>query len=212
MTSLPGPFDRLFPPDILVFPPNQEPAVTADLPADLPSEVPDGVELADAVMRAGKRMRHETFHRLSPYGITPSQGRALDVLARGAQHGGGMIRLNQLAERLRIAPRSVTTVVDALEAAGLVARTQDPEDRRAILLQLTEAGNDMVEQIGRVRQEVAQEYFGAIDSEGQTGLLRLLRAADAAYEQAHPHHGHHGHHPQPTTPSAQQPAQAVRAD
>jgi DNA-binding MarR family transcriptional regulator len=178
--------------------------VTADLPADPPVDVQDEVELADAVMRAGKRMRRETFHRLSPYGITPSQGRALDVLARGTRRGGGMIRLNQLAERLHIAPRSVTTVVDALEAAGLVARTQDPEDRRAILLQLTEAGTGMVEQIGRIRQEVAGEYFGAITPEQRAGLLGLLRAVDTAYEQSHPDHGHHAHHPaaQPTARTA----------
>ncbi|QMU68008.1 MarR family winged helix-turn-helix transcriptional regulator [Streptacidiphilus sp. P02-A3a] len=171
--------------------------MTAD-PPDLPAEVLDEVELADAVMRAGKRMRRDTFNRLSPYGITPSQGRALDVLARGARHGSGMIRLNQLAERLHIAPRSVTTVVDALEAAGLVARTQDPEDRRAILLRLTEAGDAMLEQIGRVRQEVAGEYFGAISPQQRTELLRLLRAVDSAYEHTHPDHGHGHHPPHPT--------------
>ena len=195
--------------------------MTADTPADLPAEAvqpepgaesdasaePAEVALADAVMRAGKRMRRETFHRLSPYGITPSQGRALDVLARGAHHGGahhggGKIRLNQLAEQLRIAPRSVTTVVDALEAAGLVARAQDPEDRRAILLQLTAAGDAMVEQIGQVRQEVAGEYFGAISSEQRSALLQLLRAADTAYEASHPGHGHH-----PGPPAQQHPVQ-----
>ncbi len=159
------------------------------------ADVPVEAELADAVARAGKRMRRGTFHRLSPYGITPSQGRALDVLARGSHHGGGMIRLNQLAERLHIAPRSVTTVVDALEAAGLVERIQDPEDRRAILLQLTESGRQLVEQIGRIRQEVAEEYFGAI-SPGERGeLLRLLRSADAAYELSHPEHSHAANHP-----------------
>lgn len=157
--------------------------------------VPEEVELADAVTRTAKRIRRGTFHRLSPFGITPSQGRALEVLAQGARHGGDMIRLNQLAERLHIAPRSVTTVVDALETAGLAAREQDPDDRRAILLRLTAEGERMVARIGEVRAEVAGEYFGAVSAEGRAALLALLRSTDAAYEQSHPHHGHGRHHP-----------------
>ncbi|MFD0330438.1 hypothetical protein ACFQZC_25235 [Streptacidiphilus monticola] len=35
---------------------------------------PTEVELAEAVMRATKRMRKATFHRLAPYGITPHRG------------------------------------------------------------------------------------------------------------------------------------------
>ncbi|MFC1419188.1 MarR family winged helix-turn-helix transcriptional regulator [Streptacidiphilus cavernicola] len=160
------------------------------------SPVPTEVELADAVTRAAKRIRRGTFHQLAPFGINPSQGRALEVLARGAQRGGQMIRLNQLAERLRIAPRSVTTVVDALEAAGLVARVQDPEDRRAILLRLTEAGEQTVDRIGQVRQQVAEEYFGSVGPEDRSALLRLLRSVNEAHDRAHPHHQHphpHGH-------------------
>ncbi len=164
------------------------------------SPVPAEVELADAVMRAAKRIRRGTFHELAPFGINPSQGRALEVLARGAHHGGRMIRLNQLAERLRIAPRSVTTVVDALETAGLVARVQDPEDRRAILLRLTEAGEQTVDRIGQVRQQVAAEYFGAVGPDDRAALLRLLRSVDDAYEQTHPRHHHHHHGDRPADP------------
>jgi DNA-binding MarR family transcriptional regulator len=158
-----------------------------------PNHVPAEVDLADSVMRAAKRIRRGTFNRLAPFGITPSQGRALDVLARGAQHGGQMIRLNQLAERLHIAPRSVTTVVDALETAGLVGRVQDPDDRRAILLRLTEEGERMVARIGEVRRDVAREYFEPISPDDRSALLRLLQATDEAYEQAHPRSHQHGH-------------------
>lgn len=165
------------------------------------SPVPAEVELADAVMRAAKRIRRGTFHQLAPFGINPSQGRALEVLARGEQRTGEMIRLNQLAERLHIAPRSVTTVVDALEAAGLVARVQDPQDRRAILLRLTEAGRQTVDRIGQVRQQVAAEYFGPVGAADRAVLLRLLRSADEAYELAHPHHPHHQHHQHPSSPA-----------
>ena len=48
--------------------------------------------------------------------------------------------MTELADRLGIVPRSVTTVVDALEEAGLVRREIDPRNRRAILLRLTDQG------------------------------------------------------------------------
>lgn len=140
-------------------------------------------ELADAMTRAMKRIRRQTMQRLEPYGITPSQARALRVLA----HAPGCeslepMRLSELADRLRIAPRSATTVVDALEEAGLVARTPDPADRRAVRVVLTDAGHAALDRIGQVRHEVAQEYFGPISPAAQDSLLRSLRAAEAAYE------------------------------
>ncbi|WP_051940529.1 MarR family winged helix-turn-helix transcriptional regulator [Phaeacidiphilus oryzae] len=159
----------------------------------------EAAELADAVQRASRRIRRETFHRLAPHGMTPSQGRALDVLARGRREGNGAeavdegtadagtadaggreMRLNELAERLRIAPRSATTVVDALEAAGLVERAPDPADRRATLLRLTAAGRESVQRLVAVRREVAEEYFAPLDPADRATALRALRAADAA--------------------------------
>jgi DNA-binding MarR family transcriptional regulator len=148
------------------------------IPLPLPpeSDRPDTVELADAVQRASKRIRRETFHRLAPFGITPSQGRALDTLGRAADHHGREMRLNELADRLRIAPRSATTVVDALETAGLVTRVPDPADRRATLLRLTPAGREALARIAEVRAEVAEEYFGPVPEEDRTVALRVVQA------------------------------------
>ncbi|MEV0535312.1 MarR family transcriptional regulator [Kitasatospora sp. NPDC050463] len=140
-------------------------------------------ELADAMTRAIKRIRRRTGERLEPYGITPGQGRALRTLAHapGCELPNGAMRLGDLAERLHIAPRSATTVVDALEEAGLVERTPDPADRRAVRIVLTSAGRSAVERIGQVRHEVAQEYFGPINPADQDVLLRALRSAETAY-------------------------------
>ncbi|AUG77311.1 Putative MarR family transcriptional regulator [Kitasatospora sp. MMS16-BH015] len=140
-------------------------------------------ELADALTRAMKRIRRQTMYRLEPYGITPGQARALRMLAHNPGcKGSEAIRLSALAERLHIAPRSATTVVDALEEAGLVERTPDPADRRAVRVTLTEAGHAALERIGRVRHEVAQEYFGPIAGPEQEALLRALRTAELAHE------------------------------
>lgn len=147
------------------------------------AEQDTAAELADAMTRAIKRIRRLTSERLEPYGITPGQGRALRTLAHapGCELPDRAMRLSDLADRLHIAPRSATTVVDALEEAGLVARTPDPADRRAVRILLTEAGRSAVERIGQVRYEVSQEYFGAVSPADQDALLRALRSAETAY-------------------------------
>lgn len=140
-------------------------------------------ELADALTRAMKRIRRQTMHRLEPYGITPGQARALRTLAHALDSEGRQaMRLSELADRLHIAPRSATTVVDALEEAGLVERTPDPADRRAVGLVLTTAGHSALERIVQVRHEVAQEYFGPVGTTEQEALLQALRVAEAAHE------------------------------
>lgn len=150
--------------------------------ADQAADQADAAELADAMVRAIKRIRRRTSARLEPYGITPGQGRALRTLAHapGCELPDAM-RLSDLADKLHIAPRSATTVVDALEEAGLVERSPDPADRRAVRILLTEAGRAAVERIGQVRDEVAQEYFGEVSPDDQAVVLRALRSAEARF-------------------------------
>ncbi|WP_107101331.1 MarR family winged helix-turn-helix transcriptional regulator [Peterkaempfera griseoplana] len=152
-------------------------------PSQGPQEQGDAAELSDALMRAMKRMRRQTSLRLEPYGITPGQGRALRVLAHAVncETPGRAMRLSELADRLHIAPRSATTVVDALEAAGMVVRVPDPADRRAVGLHLTDAGRRAVQRIGLVRQEVAEEYFADVSAEEREVVLRVLRQAENSY-------------------------------
>ncbi|MFJ6215293.1 MarR family winged helix-turn-helix transcriptional regulator [Streptomyces sp. NPDC092296] len=153
-----------------------------DSPGD-PGDPGDTAELSDALVRAVKRIRRQTALRLEPYGITPGQGRALRVLAHAAdcETPGRAMRLSELADRLHIAPRSATTVVDALEASGLVLRVPDPADRRAVGLELTGPGRQAVQRMGQVRQEVAEEYFGGVSAADREVLLRVLRDAESAH-------------------------------
>ena len=56
-------------------------------------------------------------------------------------------RLGDLAERLGLAPSTVSRQLPPLEAAGLVARRTDPDDGRVSLLRLTDAGRHAAERI-----------------------------------------------------------------
>jgi DNA-binding MarR family transcriptional regulator len=135
----------------------------------------DPVQLADLLHRMTRRLRHAQAQRLAPLGLTPAQERALRLIARDAEPP----RMTELADRLGIVPRSLTTVIDALEQAGLVRREIDPRNRRAILLRLTERGAAVRDDMREARRRAAEDLFAALpvaDREVLGGLLARLDA------------------------------------
>lgn len=106
--------------------------VPAPDPVDGPAE-----SLADLVVRAGAAVLAERRRRTGGHGLGVTGFAVLDVLERC----GGLAQ-RELAARVRVAPTSLTPVVDVLEAAGLVVRRGDPADRRVRLVALTGAGRD----------------------------------------------------------------------
>ncbi|WP_040805589.1 MarR family winged helix-turn-helix transcriptional regulator [Nocardia concava] len=147
-------------------------------PTDNPRSIPDD-DLADLFLRTTKRMRRTQSARLSPLGLTPAQARALRIIGRAAEHADEPLRMSALAEHLGIVPRSATTVVDALVSAGLVAREQDPTNRRATLVTPTEAGRAALTRMFDARREAAEEIFAAL-TPAQRHTLRDLLATLAA--------------------------------
>ena len=137
------------------------------MPDDL---APDS--LGEAFGAVAKRLRAASMSALSGYDVTPSQMRAIRVLA--AQDGGG-VRSKELAELLRIAPRSVTEVVDALAAKGLVERSADPEDRRAVLVALTRRGRELSDEVRRARGAESERMFDRLSPTDRADLARILR-------------------------------------
>ncbi|MDJ0360697.1 MarR family transcriptional regulator [Rhodococcus sp. H29-C3] len=137
----------------------------------------DSPTIADSFMAVARRIRHTHMNALEPFGLNPSQSRALHVLAREGQP----MRLRALADRLRIVARSATDIVDSLEAAALVIREPDPQDRRAVLVSLTDSGRTQLDAIDSARRAVATELFDTLDAEDREQLARILDKITAAW-------------------------------
>jgi len=132
--------------------------------------------LPEAFWGVARRLRDLSKQTLAPWDISPSHGRALGVLARH-----GVMRLSELSDHLRIAPRSTTEVVDGLQERGLVERRPDPTDRRATLIAVTEEGGKVAEAIRLARQAEAEAFFGRLspaDRVHLTVILNQLRDSD----------------------------------
>jgi DNA-binding MarR family transcriptional regulator len=126
--------------------------------------------LADAFWSVARRLRETSQETLAPWDITPAQFRALRVLRR---HGA--LRLSELSGHLHIAARSTTEVIDALESRDLVARRADPEDRRAILVEVTDHGSVVLDAISTARGTETERAFDRLTPADRANLARILR-------------------------------------
>lgn len=133
--------------------------------------VEEVVDLLDAINR---RIRATARQELGPLGVTPAQARALRVLGRSDPP----LRMSELADRLGIARRSATSVVDDLADRGLVERHHDGADRRAVTAQPTSAGRALLEELDARRRGAAARTISGLPHRDLTALRDLLRRLD----------------------------------
>ena len=128
-------------------------------------------ELGELLVRVARNQRRRWRDALAPWDLSPHQARALRVVV---ERDG--VRLSDLAESLHIAPRSATEVADGLQARGLVERTPDPGDRRAVILRPTAEGRRVRAEVGRARAADNEALLSRLSTEDRATLARLLGA------------------------------------
>src|SRR5687768_2207391 len=131
----------------------------------------DGV-LAEQLLRLTRRVHRIQKRHLQErgLGITPAQSRLLRTLAPYASPP----RMADLAERLEVVPRAVTTLVDGLEASGKVRRVPDPTNRRVIRIELTDDGRRALRELRGARRAAAEDILAPLTEEQRKVLGGLL--------------------------------------
>lgn len=102
-------------------------------------ELPARIRMA--VTRLNRRLRQE-----SVTGISPSQESALSTIKRL-----GTPTLGELAQVEQVQPPTMTRVVAGMEAAGLVSRRGDADDRRVSRVELTPSGRATLDRIKKLK-------------------------------------------------------------
>ncbi|WP_338675074.1 MarR family transcriptional regulator [Streptomyces sp. SCSIO 30461] len=139
--------------------------------APVPAPDADGL-LAEQLLRLTRRLHRIQKRHLEPVGVTPAQSRLLRVLA----HYDGAPRMADLADRLEVVPRAVTTLVDGLEANGRVRRVQDPANRRVVRVELTDLGLATLRELRGARRAAAEDILAPLNAEQREALGGLLSA------------------------------------
>jgi DNA-binding MarR family transcriptional regulator len=94
------------------------------------------------------------------------------------------LRMNELAERILYSKSGFTRVVDRLEEAGLVQRVRPDNDRRSILVVLTDEGRTAMEQARRHHRHAIEQHFSRHLSD--TDIKTLTRSLEKLSAHARP--------------------------
>jgi DNA-binding MarR family transcriptional regulator len=106
-------------------------------------------------------------HRLSHAALN-----ALSVI----EGNGGPVAAGELSARMHITSGTMTGVLDTLEGNGYIRRHADPADRRRVLIDLTPAGQAVLDRVLPEVQQLITAVMSALDDQALHALLHHLAA------------------------------------
>jgi DNA-binding MarR family transcriptional regulator len=145
------------------------PFVSSGTRAGRAESVDTAARLRLSVTRLARRLRQQ-----ADMGLSPSQLSALSTIE---QHGPMLV--GALAAHERIAAPTATRVVTKLQDAGLVGRTIDASDRRAVHVQITERGLSLLAESRRRKTAWLAGRIDSLGSEARRALEDALDSLDA---------------------------------
>ncbi len=107
-----------------------------------------------------------------PHGITVGEFDVLAALRRGG--AGAVLTPTTLARVAMISPAGMTNRLNRLEAAGLIVRRPDPDDRRGSLVELTPNGHTVADRAVEDLVTAENEFFAELSASERQRLDRLL--------------------------------------
>jgi DNA-binding MarR family transcriptional regulator len=126
-----------------------------------------------AHLRVGATRLARLLRRQGDTGLSPSQISALTSIERH-----GPTTLGQLADHERVAPPSITRVVEKLVERGLVVRVPDPVDRRVTRVFITPAGGTLLAEV-RARKDLwLASRLAGLDDDQRARLGAALDVID----------------------------------
>jgi DNA-binding MarR family transcriptional regulator len=110
---------------------------------------------------------------LGRFGLTFGEYEVLAALVRsGPPH---RMKPSELVGALVLSSGAMTNRIDRVEAAGLVRRLPDPDDRRGTLVALTDSGRQVVDEAVLVHLDNEERLLGALSERERRELSDLLR-------------------------------------
>lgn len=133
---------------------------------------PKDIERMGALLRETARL-HLQLQRLAVAGCDQTTSTQCFIISELGRNG--TLTLADLARRVGLDKSWTSRAVESLAQDGLIAKVQSDEDRRTVLLSLTEAGQQRFENLNTVLDTQAERVLNRIDAIQQPQIFEALR-------------------------------------
>lgn len=135
--------------------------------------------IIDRIGGINRRIKRGHEVTLKEFDLTYPEWHVLTALRNGGPRTPGV-----LAGYLEVSTGAMTSRLDALEAEGLIRRVPDPDDRRSVIVEITEAGRQKWHAAASVQARKEGFFTSALSESEKKRLNALLRKLMLAFEQA----------------------------
>ena len=117
--------------------------------------------------------------RLVRMGVSMAQLHIMYTLQRN-----GEMPMSRLADVLQVSLSNATGLIDRIEERGFVERTRVPEDRRVVMIRVTDAGRRMLEEVDAISSDLLRSVFGRIGRSQAAAVGRAIADLRRGLEEA----------------------------
>jgi DNA-binding MarR family transcriptional regulator len=132
-------------------------------------------ELADRLHSTAIHLLRQVRVQDAASGLAPARLSALSVLVFG-----GAMSLNELARTEQVRPPTMSRIVDALESEGLIRRTVNRQDRRAVVLEAARKGTAILWQGRKRRVKFLAKHLSRLTEEERKKIEDAIKAIQKA--------------------------------
>ena len=136
----------------------------------------DPAILRKAVSRLYDAFREaaETVGNISSFDISIRQHQTMSLVCRLTEEKPNGVTLKELAEAMKLAPATVSELVESLVKKNFLQRVQNPEDRRAVQITLTNHGQTMLDQCIKCVDSLCEKLLADLSATERNAMLAAL--------------------------------------
>lgn len=129
------------------------------------------LKLFDLVGELARRRYQIAEHYFSALGLNHTEARLLTLLWQE----DGLATQDALSGKLFVDRSNAGRGLKSLEQKGFIARSENEGNKKTKLVRMTAKGRNVVEEISKLREEMAQSFFGELKEDEAGAIAELLQ-------------------------------------